>query len=109
MKGNYTVMLVKEQAAELHQQQSAKDFIRTRLYGPGSRRSTSMEAEAQTCKSKLHIPLKAELGLNVQISVFSVDSPEGNRSCSPHSSSQASHGAILVRTSDKILNYRAAY
>ncbi|KAM9349843.1 U3 small nucleolar RNA-associated protein NOL7 [Symphorus nematophorus] len=44
LKGNYTVMTVKERAASASfQQQTAEDFIQSRLYGPGSCRTTSNE------------------------------------------------------------------
>ncbi|XP_028987234.1 nucleolar protein 7 [Betta splendens] len=54
VKGNYTVMLVKERV-ESHQQQSARDFVQSRLYGPGSHRSTNNELlslENKTGKNK---------------------------------------------------------
>ncbi|XP_069469647.1 U3 small nucleolar RNA-associated protein NOL7 [Ambystoma mexicanum] len=37
---NYTAMRLKEQDQSSLQQQSAKDFIKNRLYGPGSNRTT---------------------------------------------------------------------
>ncbi|KAM6989826.1 U3 small nucleolar RNA-associated protein NOL7 [Tautogolabrus adspersus] len=43
LKGNYTVTAVKERASASCQQQAAEDFIRSRLYGPGSCRTTSNE------------------------------------------------------------------
>ncbi|XP_038142073.1 nucleolar protein 7 [Cyprinodon tularosa] len=43
LKGNYTVTTVKEQEAANFQRQVAEDFIRSRLYGAGSCRSTSNE------------------------------------------------------------------
>merc|ERR1719357_1107592 len=43
LKGNYTVTTVKERAAASFQQQMAEDFIQSRLYGPGSGRTTSNE------------------------------------------------------------------
>ncbi|XP_045908059.1 nucleolar protein 7 [Micropterus dolomieu] len=44
LKGNYTVTTVKEPAAVASfQQQTAEDFIQSRLYGPGSCRTTSNE------------------------------------------------------------------
>ncbi|XP_023252460.1 nucleolar protein 7 [Seriola lalandi dorsalis] len=44
LKGNYTVATVKEERASASfQQQAAKDFIQSRLYGPGSCRTTSNE------------------------------------------------------------------
>ncbi|XP_076600787.1 U3 small nucleolar RNA-associated protein NOL7 [Chaetodon auriga] len=43
LKGNYTVTTAKERGSASAQQQAAEDFIRSRLYGPGSCRSTSNE------------------------------------------------------------------
>ncbi|XP_071348537.1 U3 small nucleolar RNA-associated protein NOL7 [Trachinotus anak] len=44
LKGNYKVATVKEeQALASFQQQAAEDFIQSRLYGPGSCRTTSNE------------------------------------------------------------------
>uniref|UniRef100_A0A8P4FX92 Nucleolar protein 7 n=1 Tax=Dicentrarchus labrax TaxID=13489 RepID=A0A8P4FX92_DICLA len=43
LKGNYTVTTVTERAAASFQQQTAEDFIQSRLYGAGSCRSTSNE------------------------------------------------------------------
>ncbi|KAM3603898.1 uncharacterized protein V6R79_003765 [Siganus canaliculatus] len=43
LKGNYTVTMVKERAKASSQQQAAEDFIQSRLYGPGSGRTTSSE------------------------------------------------------------------
>ncbi|XP_059199788.1 nucleolar protein 7 [Centropristis striata] len=43
LKGNYTVTTVKEGAAVSFQQQAAQDFLQSRLYGPGSCRTTSNE------------------------------------------------------------------
>uniref|UniRef100_A0A3Q1IPU0 U3 small nucleolar RNA-associated protein NOL7 C-terminal domain-containing protein n=1 Tax=Anabas testudineus TaxID=64144 RepID=A0A3Q1IPU0_ANATE len=43
LKGKYTVKTVKEQASASYQQQEAEDFIRSRLYGPGSCRTTNNE------------------------------------------------------------------
>ncbi|KAG7234362.1 hypothetical protein INR49_004896 [Caranx melampygus] len=44
LKGNYTVSTLKEERASASfQQQAAKDFIQSRLYGPGSCRTTSNE------------------------------------------------------------------
>uniref|UniRef100_A0A7N8XJY9 Nucleolar protein 7 n=1 Tax=Mastacembelus armatus TaxID=205130 RepID=A0A7N8XJY9_9TELE len=41
--GNYTVTTLKDRASVSYQQQAAMDFIQSRLYGPGSCRSTSNE------------------------------------------------------------------
>ncbi|XP_041805027.1 nucleolar protein 7 [Chelmon rostratus] len=43
LKGNYTVTTVKERGSASFQRQTAEDFIQSRLYGPGSCRSTSNE------------------------------------------------------------------
>ncbi|XP_044076358.1 nucleolar protein 7 [Siniperca chuatsi] len=43
LKGNYTVTTVKARASASSQQQTAEDFIQSRLYGPGSCRTTSNE------------------------------------------------------------------
>ncbi|XP_069544371.1 U3 small nucleolar RNA-associated protein NOL7 [Brachyistius frenatus] len=44
MKGNYTVMTTaKQRASASFQQQAAEDFVRSRLYGPESCRTTSNE------------------------------------------------------------------
>ncbi|XP_055723565.1 nucleolar protein 7 [Salvelinus fontinalis] len=43
LKGNYMVMRVADQSSNNSQQQTAKDFIQARLYGPGSRRTTNNE------------------------------------------------------------------
>ncbi|XP_070775509.1 U3 small nucleolar RNA-associated protein NOL7 [Enoplosus armatus] len=43
LKGNYTVTTAKAQATASFQQQTAEDFIQSRLYGPGSCRTTSNE------------------------------------------------------------------
>ncbi|TNN39231.1 Nucleolar protein 7 [Liparis tanakae] len=43
LKGNYTVTTVKERVAAASQQQAAEDFLQSRLYGPGSCRTTSNE------------------------------------------------------------------
>lgn len=43
LKGNCTVTTMKEQTLGSYQQQAAEDFIKTRLYGPGSCRTTSNE------------------------------------------------------------------
>ncbi|XP_034411736.1 nucleolar protein 7 [Cyclopterus lumpus] len=43
LKGKYTVTTVKERAAAASQQQAAEDFLQSRLYGPGSCRTTSNE------------------------------------------------------------------
>ncbi|XP_034558970.1 nucleolar protein 7 [Notolabrus celidotus] len=43
LKGNYTVTTAKERASASCQQQAAQDFIQSRLYGPGSCRTTSNE------------------------------------------------------------------
>ncbi|XP_041658439.1 nucleolar protein 7 [Cheilinus undulatus] len=43
LKGNYTVTTVKERELVSCQQQAAEDFIKSRLYGPGSCRTTSNE------------------------------------------------------------------
>ncbi|MEQ2289497.1 hypothetical protein AMECASPLE_033651 [Ameca splendens] len=43
LKGSYTVTTVTEREAAHYQRQAAEDFIRSRLYGPGSCRSTSNE------------------------------------------------------------------
>ncbi|XP_026169864.1 nucleolar protein 7 [Mastacembelus armatus] len=43
LKGNYTVTTLKDRASVSYQQQAAMDFIQSRLYGPGSCRSTSNE------------------------------------------------------------------
>uniref|UniRef100_A0A667YTS4 Nucleolar protein 7 n=1 Tax=Myripristis murdjan TaxID=586833 RepID=A0A667YTS4_9TELE len=43
LKGNYTVQTVKERALASSQQQVALDFLQSRLYGPGSCRTTSNE------------------------------------------------------------------
>lgn len=40
VKKNYTAMRLKDQNQSSLQQQTAKDFIRNRLYGPGSNRTT---------------------------------------------------------------------
>ncbi|XP_024865709.2 nucleolar protein 7 [Kryptolebias marmoratus] len=42
-KGKYTVTTVTEREAASFQRQAAEDFIRSRLYGPGSCRSTNNE------------------------------------------------------------------
>ncbi|TNM97671.1 nucleolar protein 7 [Takifugu rubripes] len=41
--GTYTVMTVKGSGSACSQQQAAEDFLRSRLYGPGSRRTTCNE------------------------------------------------------------------
>lgn len=41
LKGKYTVTTVKERTLASFQQQVAEDFIRSRLYGPGTCRTTS--------------------------------------------------------------------
>ncbi|KAM9845313.1 U3 small nucleolar RNA-associated protein NOL7 [Aulostomus maculatus] len=43
LKGNYTVTTGKERGLASSQQQAAEDFIKSRLYGPGSCRTTSNE------------------------------------------------------------------
>ncbi|XP_074506123.1 U3 small nucleolar RNA-associated protein NOL7 [Sebastes fasciatus] len=43
LKGNYTVTTGKERAAGSFQRQAAEDFLQSRLYGPGSCRTTSNE------------------------------------------------------------------
>ncbi|XP_073347306.1 U3 small nucleolar RNA-associated protein NOL7 [Pagrus major] len=43
VKGSYTVTTVKERGKASFQQQVAEDFIKSRLYGPGSCRTTSNE------------------------------------------------------------------
>uniref|UniRef100_A0A8D3DVW9 U3 small nucleolar RNA-associated protein NOL7 C-terminal domain-containing protein n=1 Tax=Scophthalmus maximus TaxID=52904 RepID=A0A8D3DVW9_SCOMX len=43
LKGNYTVATVKERSSATFQQQVAQDFIQSRLYGPGSCRTTNNE------------------------------------------------------------------
>lgn len=43
IRGSYTVSTVTEQEASDFQRRAAEDFIRDRLYGPGSCRSTSNE------------------------------------------------------------------
>ncbi|KAM8728562.1 U3 small nucleolar RNA-associated protein NOL7 [Acanthopagrus schlegelii] len=43
LKGSYTVTTVKERRKASFQQQLAEDFIQSRLYGPGSCRTTSNE------------------------------------------------------------------
>uniref|UniRef100_A0A671X1L9 Nucleolar protein 7 n=1 Tax=Sparus aurata TaxID=8175 RepID=A0A671X1L9_SPAAU len=43
LKGSYTVTTVKERRKSSFQQQLAEDFIQSRLYGPGSCRTTSNE------------------------------------------------------------------
>ncbi|XP_062260727.1 nucleolar protein 7 [Platichthys flesus] len=43
LKGNYKVVTVKEPAAVTFQQQAAEAFIQSRLYGPGSGRTTNNE------------------------------------------------------------------
>ncbi|GAA6224464.1 nucleolar protein 7 [Lates japonicus] len=43
LKGNYTVATLKERSMASFQQQAAEDFIQSRLYGPGSCRTTSNE------------------------------------------------------------------
>ncbi|KAK9538417.1 hypothetical protein VZT92_003588 [Zoarces viviparus] len=43
VSGNCTVTTVKERASASSQQQAAEDFLRSRLYGPGSCRTTSNE------------------------------------------------------------------
>ncbi|XP_056276275.1 nucleolar protein 7 [Pseudoliparis swirei] len=43
LKGNYTVTTVKGRVAAASQQQAAEDFLQSRLYGPGSCRTTSNE------------------------------------------------------------------
>lgn len=48
LNGNYTVATLKdEQASASYQQQAAKDFIQSRLYGPGSCRTTSKKQHSQ--------------------------------------------------------------
>lgn len=46
--GTYTVMTVKQCGSACSQQQAAEDFLRSRLYGPGSRRTTCKTAPTQT-------------------------------------------------------------
>lgn len=46
--GSYAVTTVKQCSSACSQQQAAEDFLRSRLYGPGSRRST--------CKEQPNIP-----------------------------------------------------
>ncbi|CAB1446558.1 unnamed protein product [Pleuronectes platessa] len=43
LKGNYKVVTVKEPASATFQQQAAEAFIQSRLYGPGSGRTTNNE------------------------------------------------------------------
>ncbi|KAL7386785.1 hypothetical protein ABVT39_013667 [Epinephelus coioides] len=43
LKGNYMVKTVKERGSASFQQQAAQDFLQSRLYGPGSCRTTSNE------------------------------------------------------------------
>uniref|UniRef100_A0A673AJZ5 Nucleolar protein 7 n=2 Tax=Sphaeramia orbicularis TaxID=375764 RepID=A0A673AJZ5_9TELE len=43
LKGNYTVTTVTKEPAASMQQRAAEDFIQSRLYGPGSCRSTNNE------------------------------------------------------------------
>lgn len=43
LKGNYTVTTMKERAVTTSQQRAAEDFLRSRMYGPGSCRTTSNE------------------------------------------------------------------
>uniref|UniRef100_UPI0037E7596E U3 small nucleolar RNA-associated protein NOL7 n=1 Tax=Semicossyphus pulcher TaxID=241346 RepID=UPI0037E7596E len=43
LKGNYTVATVRERSSASFQQEAAEDFIQSRLYGPGSCRTTSTE------------------------------------------------------------------
>ncbi|XP_034744501.1 nucleolar protein 7 isoform X2 [Etheostoma cragini] len=43
LKGNYTVQTGKERGAASFQQQAAQDFLQSRMYGPGSCRTTSNE------------------------------------------------------------------
>uniref|UniRef100_A0A4W6BN06 Nucleolar protein 7 n=1 Tax=Lates calcarifer TaxID=8187 RepID=A0A4W6BN06_LATCA len=43
LKGNYTVATLEERSMASFQQQAAEDFIQSRLYGPGSCRTTSNE------------------------------------------------------------------
>ncbi|XP_062285649.1 nucleolar protein 7 isoform X2 [Scomber scombrus] len=43
LKGNYTVTTATERSAASFQKQMAEDFIKSRLYGPGSCRTTSNE------------------------------------------------------------------
>ncbi|TKS79341.1 Nucleolar protein 7 [Collichthys lucidus] len=43
LKGNYTVTMLKDQLSTSFQQQTAEEFIQSRLYGPGSCRTTSNE------------------------------------------------------------------
>ncbi|XP_019122932.2 nucleolar protein 7 isoform X1 [Larimichthys crocea] len=43
VKGNYTVTMLKDQSSTFFQQQTAEEFIQSRLYGPGSCRTTSNE------------------------------------------------------------------
>uniref|UniRef100_A0A674C5V2 Nucleolar protein 7 n=1 Tax=Salmo trutta TaxID=8032 RepID=A0A674C5V2_SALTR len=45
LKGNYSVMRMADQSSTNSQQQTAMDFIQARLYGPGSRRTTSMNTQ----------------------------------------------------------------
>uniref|UniRef100_A0A8D0A0V8 Nucleolar protein 7 n=1 Tax=Sander lucioperca TaxID=283035 RepID=A0A8D0A0V8_SANLU len=43
LKGNYTVQTAKERESASFQQQAAEDFLQSRMYGPGSCRTTSNE------------------------------------------------------------------
>lgn len=43
LKGNYSVMRVKDRPSTSSQQKAAMDFIQSRLYGPGSQRTTTNE------------------------------------------------------------------
>lgn len=43
LKGNNAVMTVQEQTLASYQQQAAEEFLRSRLYGPGSSRTTNNE------------------------------------------------------------------
>lgn len=44
LKGNYTVTTGKQQTLASFQQKAAEDFLKSRLYGPRSGRSTSKRA-----------------------------------------------------------------
>ncbi|KAI5104047.1 nucleolar protein 7 [Silurus meridionalis] len=50
LQGNCKVMRVKDSSADTSMQKSAMDFIKERLYGPGSQRTTRAEQKAKAVK-----------------------------------------------------------
>uniref|UniRef100_A0A3P8X376 U3 small nucleolar RNA-associated protein NOL7 C-terminal domain-containing protein n=1 Tax=Cynoglossus semilaevis TaxID=244447 RepID=A0A3P8X376_CYNSE len=53
LKGNYKVATLKEDTAASYQQRAAQDFIQSRLYGPGSCRTTSEFLIGASCHRRV--------------------------------------------------------